>query len=222
MLDTTRQMCIMKMEVIIMRTRTEIKDLAKQKLKVQHGNAFLIYFVGIIVLGAAATTFPGVGGLLAIPVASGQSLAFLSIWRGNTAEVGDIFKPFRDYGRILGGLLWMQLWIYIWSLLLIIPGIIKAFAYSLTPYILVDCPNISATDAIKISMRMTNGYKGKIFIFFLSYIGWGILTCLTFGILELAYVGPYRGIAFAGLYEELKANALRSGNVTKAELEIAE
>jgi uncharacterized membrane protein len=65
---------------------------------------------------------------------------------------------------------------------------------------------------------MTNGYKGEIFVFYLSYIGWAILSGLTFGILEIVYVGPYRNIAFCGLYEALKANALRSGAVKENEL----
>jgi uncharacterized membrane protein len=204
-----------------MRTRSEIKNLAKQKLATQRGDAILIYFIGMLILGAAGSIIPGAGALLILPIVAGQALGFLNIWRGRKSDVGDIFLPFKDYGRMLGGLLWMHLWIFLWSLLFFIPGIVKFFAYSLTPYILVDSPSVSPTDALKLSMRMTNGYKGEIFVFYLSYIGWAILSALTFGILEILHVGPYRNIAFSGLYEELKANALRSGAVTGAELGMA-
>ncbi|MGI6175566.1 MAG: DUF975 family protein [Christensenellales bacterium] len=200
-----------------MRTRSDIKAQAKRALASQHGNAILIYFVGMMVLGAAGAILPGVGALLVLPVVAGLSFSFLNIYRARRADVGDLFAPFKDYGRTLGGLLWMELWIFLWSCLFVIPGIVKAIAYSLTPYILADSP-ASATDALKLSMRMTEGYKGEIFVFFLSYIGWMILSGLTFGILEIVYVGPYRSIALSGLYEELKANALRNGTVTASEL----
>lgn len=201
-----------------MRERSEIKQIAKQRLSANRGNAILIYLVTGIVMVAAGAIIPGFGALLVIPTAVGMMFAFLKIWRDGDGQVNDIFSTFSDYGRMLGGMLWMELWIFIWSLLFFIPGIIKAIAYSLTPFILADCPKVHATEAIRLSMRITNGHKGKIFVFYLSYIGWGILSGLTFGILEIVHVGPYRSIAFAGLYEELKAEALRSGAVTEAEL----
>ena len=125
---------------------------------------------------------------------------------------------FRDYGRNLGGILWMELFTFLWSLLFIIPGIIKALAYFMTPYILAESKNVPATEALKLSMRMTNGYKGEIFVMGLSFIGWGILTALTGGLLALFYTGPYFGTSFAGLYEELKRNALEKGIITAEEL----
>jgi uncharacterized membrane protein len=67
-------------------------------------------------------------------------------------------------------------------------------------------------------MRMTKGHKGKVFMMGLSFIGWMLLSGLTFGLLYLFYVGPYMNTSFAGLYDELKANALRTGVIRPEEL----
>jgi uncharacterized membrane protein len=143
----------------------------------------------------------------------------LRVYRGQQGDIGDMFRSgFFNYWRKVGGMLWMYLFTWLWSLLFIIPGIVKAMAYFMTPYILVDCPNVTATDALKLSMRMTYGYKGEIFVMFLSFIGWAILTGLTFGILGILYTGPYMGTSFAGLYDELKRNALDRGVVRPEEL----
>ena len=115
----------------------------------------------------------------------------------------------------------MYLFIILWSFLFFIPGIIKAISYSLTPYLLAEYPNIQATDAIKVSMRMTNGFKSEIFVMGLSFLGWLILSGLTCGILHLFYTGPYISTSFAGLYKELKENALKTGAVTPQQLGVA-
>ena len=60
-------------------------------------------------------------------------------------------------------------------MLLVVPGIVKAYAYRLTPYILADCPRVSATGALEISMRMTQGHKWEIFVMELSFLGWNLL-----------------------------------------------
>ena len=99
-----------------------------------------------------------------------------------------------------------------------IPGIIKAISYALTPYILADCKNVRATDALKLSMRMMEGHKWEYFVLGLSFIGWMLLTSLTGGLLYVFYVGPYMNNTFAGYYAERKAAALAEGTVTQAQL----
>jgi len=125
----------------------------------------------------------------------------------------------QNFGRKFGGMVWMSLFIYLWSLLFVIPGIIKAFSYSMTPYILATSPNITATDALKLSMRMTDGHKGKIFVMGLSFIGWHILNSFTFGILGIFYVNPYENTAYAGLFVELRGYAVATGAIHPAELD---
>lgn len=157
-----------------------------------------------------------------LPLTVGYYSFTLRVYRGVPATVDGMFREgFSNYWRHVGGLLWMGLFTSLWTLLLIIPGIIKALAYFMTPYILADCPSVTATDALKLSMRMTAGHKGKIFVMGLSFIGWGILTMLTGGILGIFYTGPYMSTSFAGLYDELKNEALAKGVVSPAELGMA-
>ena len=103
--------------------------------------------------------------------------------------------------------LWSALWIFLWSLLLIIPGIIKAISYSMSFYILAENQQIGVREALNISKRITMGYKGRIFMLWLSFIGWAILACVTFGI-GFLWLMPYIQITFANLYKELKAEAI--------------
>ncbi|MGI6160403.1 MAG: DUF975 family protein [Christensenellales bacterium] len=201
-----------------MRLRMDIKAQAKQALASQRGTAILLYIVvGVIFAAAAGLTF-GAATLLLMPLYIGLAQGFLQIWKAQKTEVSVLFSPFKNYGRSLGGILWMELWIAIWSLLFVIPGIVKSIAYSFTPYILAEYPAVSSTDALKLSMRITDGHKGAIFVFYLSYIGWGMLSALTFGILEIVYVAPYRSIAFAGMYEDMKNYALANGVITEDQL----
>ena len=101
----------------------------------------------------------------------------------------------------------------------LIPAIMKMLSYSMTPYILADCPNVKATNALTLSKRMTKGYKGEIFVMGLSFIGWGILTLLTAGILGVFWTGPYSMAAIAGQYDEIKRNAIATGAVSAEEFE---
>ena len=142
------------------------------------------------------------------------------IYVGVYTSVGEMFSTGfrRDYGRSVGGMLWMRLFIFLWSLLLLIPGIVKAFAYFATPYLLAEFPHVSATEALKISMRMTDGYKGEIFVLRLTFIGWYLLNVFTFGLLGIFYVNPYYYTTMAGMYQELKMNALYNGSVRYEEL----
>jgi len=124
-----------------------------------------------------------------------------------------------NFGRKLGGSLWMALWTCLWMLLFIIPGIVKAFSYSMTQYILACHPNVTATDAIKLSKRMTKGYKVELFQLELSFIGWKLLNFLTLGILGIFFVNPYYYITQAGFFIELRNLAVANGVIHPAELD---
>jgi uncharacterized membrane protein len=95
--------------------------------------------------------------------------------------------------------------------LLLIPVIIKSYAFFCTPYILADSPDVPAMDAIKISQKIMAGYKWKLFVTQLTFLGWLILCGLTAGILWIFYVGPYYNAAMAGFYEEVKNKAKADG-----------
>lgn len=169
--------------------------------------------VGFGLISLAATV------LLVPPLTVGYASFGVRIYRGQTGDIGDMFNNgFSNYWRNVGGMVWMYLFTFLWTLLFFIPGIIKAIAYSMTPYILAEGKNVEPTEAIKISMCMTKGYKGRIFVMFLSFIGWWILTGITAGLLAIFFTGPYFSTSMAGLYEELKNNALAGGTVTAEQL----
>jgi len=200
--------------------RKEIKEYAKTKFKAYYWTMVGICFVvELIMYGASAITYGFGTFFLQPPMLVGMSFFCYLVYQGEKPEFGELFSfGFNDYGRKLGGILWSWLFITLWTLLLIVPGIIKSFAYAMTPYLLAEYPNIPATEAIKVSMKITNGRKGDIFVMYLSFIGWLILSGLTFGILYIFYVGPYMYTSFAGMYDVLKKDALESGKITLADL----
>ncbi len=201
-----------------MKLRADIKSLAKRNFQDQYWLSVGAFVLIMVLQGVVSGTFIGML-LLMPPLTVGYASFALKIYRGQQGDISEMLGAgFNDYGRNLGGILWMYLFTFLWSLLFIIPGIVKAMAYFATPYILADSENVSATDALKLSMRMTKGYKGEIFVMYLSFIGWAILSAMTFGILAIFYTGPYMYTSFAGMYEELKKNALEKGIVTAEEL----
>lgn len=98
----------------------------------------------------------------------------------------------------------MEIKVFLWALLFIIPGIVKAFAYALTPFLLVDCPELTALECIKLSNQMMKGHKFDLFYLYLSFIGWILLSILTLGI-GLLWLTPYMQTAAASFYLDVKA-----------------
>jgi len=124
---------------------------------------------------------------------------------GDDKLIANSFKTgFANWGHNVWGMLLMGIFVLLWTLLLIIPGIIKGFAYSLVPYILVDKPELSANEAINLSMKMMEGHKFDFFWLCLSFIGWILLAILTLGI-GLFWLLPYMYTAYAAFYQDVKA-----------------
>lgn len=198
--------------------RATLKQTAKQQMRAQHGTSILVILVTMLV-AALPSLVPFLGPIISIVlvmnISLGASNTFLKIWRGEEAGVGDVFTiGFEKYGRYLGGMFLVGLYTFLWSLLLVIPGIIKSYSYALTPYILREMPELSENEAIKLSSRMMDGHKGELFILQLSFIGWNMLGALTFGILNLVYVSPYLCTSVAGFYDEVKKEALERGIIS--------
>lgn len=143
---------------------------------------------------------------------------FLCYARGENPEVSRVFGAFRFYGRALAVTVLQGLYVFLWSLLLIVPGIIKAYSYSMAGYIVCENPLISASDALRLSERMTAGRKGELFELDLSFLGWFLLGALTLGILNIVYVEPYYRTVHATYYLTLKEAALREGRIRPEEL----
>ena len=102
-------------------------------------------------------------------------------------------------------MVWMSVLMFLWTLLFIIPGIVKAFAYSMTPFILDENPELTPVEAIHRSRMMMKGHKFDLFWLYLSFIGWGILCLFTAGI-GFLWLVPYVQTAEAAFYEEVKAD----------------
>jgi uncharacterized membrane protein len=142
----------------------------------------------------------------------------LRFYRGENPGVGELFAPFkRQYMQSVRVMFATDLRIFLWSLLFIIPGIIKSYAYLMVPHLLHDNPNLTPKQAMDISNRMTMGYKGDLFWLGLSFIGWRFLAMFTCGILDLLYVTPWFELSFAAAYEDLKWIAIQSGTVAPEE-----
>lgn len=107
---------------------------------------------------------------------------------------------------------------FLWSLLFIIPGIIKSYEYKMIPYILSENPEISRERAFEISKKMMKGNKWNTFVLDLSFLGWQILSGITIGILGIFYVNPYVESTNAELYAYLREDALKNGYVSSSEL----
>ena len=203
-----------------MKSRKEIKGIAKDAFYRQYRLCVGANVIVMALCSVLSGISLGVAAFILVPsLVIGLNFFSVAMYRGEPSSIEDIFREgFDNFGRKLGGYLWMELFIYLWSLLFVIPGIIKAISYALTPYILADCKNVRATDALKLSMRMMEGHKWEYFVLGLSFIGWMLLTSLTCGLLYVFYVGPYMNNTFAGYYAERKAAALAEGTVTQAQL----
>lgn len=121
----------------------------------------------------------------------------------NLGEMGFSFKSGR-YGNTVKGMFLVQLYTFLWSLLLVIPGIIKSYEYRMVEYLLAENPNMEVNEAFSLSREMMNGEKFNAFMLDLSFIGWHILSVFTCGILSLLYVGPYEALTGAQLYLALR------------------
>lgn len=126
-----------------------------------------------------------------------------------------------NYLDILVTMFLRSLYTFLWTLLLIIPGIIKYYSYRMVPYILADNPNIGHSRAIELSKQMTDGEKFDIFVLDLSFIGWYILGALALGV-GVLFVNPYNDATNAELYLILRQNAIDSGKTSYSELNLEE
>ena len=129
----------------------------------------------------------------------------LAVFRGaEEVDLGVLFAGFQEYSRILTTKLLQAVYTFLWSLLLLIPGIIKHYSYAMTDYILKDESELCNNAAIERSMAMMEGNKMKLFLLDLSFIGWAILCLFTFGI-GFFVLQPYMQVSHAAFYEDLKA-----------------
>jgi uncharacterized membrane protein len=184
---------------------SEYRRQAREALKVNYGYAIAACILASIVSLAVAAVSSGILSLVvAGPIGCGLAAFFACLFRDKKADLGNLIAPVKkNAGDVIVAGLLQNLFIALWSLLFVIPGIVKAYSYAMTFYILNDNPGMSATDAIKQSRSMMNGHKLDLFLLHLSFIGWILLSVLTFGILAI-FLEPYIKAANFAFYENLK------------------
>ncbi len=164
----------------------------------------------LAILLAIAGGFSLIGLALAIlvfnPLNIGCSNFFLKNSEESDAPLDYLSRGFKgDYWNAVLVMFLRDLFIFLWTLLLIVPGIIKAYSYRMVPYILAENPEMNYKEALDLSSKMMYGNKMNSFVLDLSFIGWMLLSGLTFGILYLFYVNPYMSATNAELYKAIKA-----------------
>lgn len=201
-----------------MDTCTGYKDRAIASLEGKWGDAAIVTLIYMLITGGVGlimnfTVFRNASllwTLATIQMTWGFVIIFLNVVRGQEKIVLDqLFDGYRgNWSRILITMLLKMVYTVLWSLLLIVPGIIKGYSYAMTEYILKDDPEITENAAIEKSMQMMEGYKMKLFLLDLSFIGWILLCILSCGIGYL-FLLPYIYTARAHFYEDLKQETPR-------------
>ncbi|HIT27540.1 MAG TPA: hypothetical protein IAD05_00405 [Candidatus Faecousia gallistercoris] len=172
---------------------------------------------------------PAVAFCLDLALTGSLALLFLEAYRGNAVESRDLFTPFRreQLPHLVGGMAWMSLWVFLWFLIPVaglVLGPMKLYTYRFTPYILLTRPDVKATEAIQVSARETQGYRGKMFLVDLLIYGALILAALLLtGLAQIPWMGPlfytllvvvvllavfliplFTGLIRAGFYDEVQ------------------
>ena len=212
-----------------MQLNSELRAQARERLEGKWGTFVLMTFLMLVIqtilqipgyIGSlleilspenvlASLSFSNISNilsLLALPLSWGLTVSLLRNHREESVDLENLFDGFRGgrYTRVFCAIFLVNLFTFLWALLLIIPGIMKAFSYALTPYILLDEPELTARQAITRSCEIMQGRRWKLFCLYLSFIGWGILSLLTFGI-GFLWLLPYMNASFAAFYEDARA-----------------
>lgn len=207
-----------------------VKDKDKKVIfsgDADQGKEAVIAAIGIFAVLFAAVMFIicVFGTLLDIfvinPVRVGGYNYFNNLHEG-TSKFTNIFGGFTHghYKASIRNMFLRDLYVFLWSLLFVIPGIIKSYSYWMVPYITAANPNLSASRAFEISKKTMNGDKWHTFVLQLSFIGWDLLALLTFGV-GYYFLAPYKETTYAELYATLKQKAITNGIATEEELAVA-
>ena len=165
--------------------------------------AQVVYFLVFCVVGL----FPVIGTIATYiivgPMTVGGVRFTLAVSRKERPEIGQLFSGFDRFGNNLVAYLLQTIFVALWTLLLIIPGIIAALSYSMTYFIIAEDSSISASEAIRKSKKMMKGNKWKLVCLGFRFTGWFLLAMLSFGI-GFLWVGPYMYVSYAQFYDDLK------------------
>lgn len=187
-----------------MRSISELKQASKAVIEPQKWDAILATLIVFAVIGALGTV--GIGFILAGPLLVGLIYYLTSIRKGDKPVLNTLVDGFKEpLSSSIVTYVLQLIFVFLWSLLFVIPGIIKSFSYAMSMYIVADNPSISATEAITQSRKMMDGHKMQLFMLYLSFILWYLLGMITFG-LAIIYITPFIKAAELEFYFDLKEN----------------
>lgn len=184
----------------------ELRAAARKQLQGNWGKAVLVallYSVIAFLLGIIPYLGPLINFVISGALVLGLYAFYVELVRGNSPHIEKMFDGFKNFVRAFVLQFLVALFTLLWSLLLIVPGIIAAYRYSQAFLILNDNPDMSAMDAIRKSKEMMKGRKGKLFLLQLSFIGWALLCVITVGI-GFLWLTPYMLTAQVNFYEDIK------------------
>ena len=182
----------------------DYRAAAWKKLTGNWTNVVVAYLIYVVLIGVLSST--GIGSLiLGGPLAIGMVILLLKLSRTGESKIENVFDGFKNGigSNIVAGIL-VPLFTFLWALLLIIPGIVKSYAYSMAFFIKHDHPEYDWKMCLDESQRYMKGYKWQLFCLDFSFIGWILLSILTCGI-GMLWVVPYQFAAHANFYENLRA-----------------
>lgn len=210
-------------------TRAELKSAAKEQIKGNIGKYFLCYLIVMIgyfllvnlpiqavtkkmtrdiLLGRSVSFLPFIfiiifGFIIASPIQLSFVKLELGMTKNENIKVSGLIEGYKRTGACIALTLLIQIFVMLWSLLLLIPGIIKSLSYSMAFYVLADNPQMSAMEALNESKEIMKGHKWEFFVLNLSFILWILLGAITFG-LAFIYVMPYMRATTANFYNSIK------------------
>lgn len=190
--------------------RAELKAAARAQIAGKIGILFVItLIIGIITVGAdlILSCIPYGSLIMTFIIAPGFALStvriYLSLFGDRRPDIGDTFSGFNDFWGAFKVSFLVGLFTFLWSLLFIIPGIIKSYSYSMSMYVLAENKGKPALECMEESCEMTDGHKMELFVLDLSFIGWILLGIVTLGIAYI-WVVPYYNATRANAYRALK------------------
>ena len=187
--------------------RMRLKTLAKEQIKGNIGILFLILLAVYVLIFAATWVTSAVGGIGGYIIGPALTISiimvYLNLAKGIKPQFTDSFNGFEIFAKALLLQLITEVFTFLWTLLFIVPGIIKSISYSAAPYIMAENPTISAMDALDESKRIMDGHKMDYFVLTLSFIPWMLLGVLTLGI-ALIYAVPYMDMTLTNFYLSIK------------------
>ncbi len=175
---------------------------------------FILIFLVVFILGLLSSF--AVKAFVGSQVKVGSCRFFLKYRKNQPSEIGELFKSYTDktFINVAKVSIIKDLSIFLWSMLCIVPGIIKTYEYAAVDYILSVNPSMDYKRAFDLSRKIMQGHKLELFELYISFLGWHLLSIFTCGLLGILYVAPYQAIAEAEFFSYIREIAIFNGIIS--------